>query len=408
MKEFSFTKNGDKILFVVALAVLAIGLFHVWRNSSRVIDAASPPVTIVFTQWWQPAAGPGGLAPAMPGSVSPHASEENILLNLIREFEDTHEGIRVILRYKSYEDLLVELLDIYDDNFQGDVLALDPLWISTLKKNETIEYASPPLLSFVNVLFYNIDILLEAGFIRPPNTRSEFVSYARTVAGMEGNRLPLVVDASGSRRLHDDVYPWIWSSGGQLTRDGSPQVNSPPVVNSLSFLTSLKNENLLVHGNKLEEFSRGNAAFMISSSRDIDFVRERLGDMSFDITNIPLPDNYAGQSYFGGMQWAIGINSASDHIEEARLFIDFLAERAHLLANNMGALPTGDGLPGSDPIHAKVWDIVMAWQPGEEYSALPWLEMEKIFDEELTSLFAGEMTAAQTAAAIQRRWAEQL
>ena len=389
MKDFIFAKWGDKLLFALALAVLATGLLRVWSNPPPPVIVEAPPATIVFTQWWE------------------NDLDKNILPQLIAEFESLHEGIHVVLSYKSYEDLLLKLFDMCEDIFPGDVFALDPRWVSELEDKGIIEYASPPLLSFINLLFYNIDILREAGFVRPPKSRTEFITHARTVAGMEGNRLGLVMDNSGSRRLYDDVYSWIWSSGGQLLRDGRPQINTRPVIDSLSFLASMKEEGLLVKGNKLEDFSSGRAAFMISSSKDIRFVRERLGKTSFDISNIPLPDNHTGRSYYGSAGWALGVNSNSAHREEARLFVGFLAERAHILANNTGAI-LGGSLPSRDPLYSKAWDIAMAWHSSKEFPALPWMELETIFSEELDYLFAGETTPAHAASAIQRRWTERL
>jgi len=388
MKYSDFIKRGDKLLFLVALAVLAVSVFR-GLYSTDLFTRTEPPITIVFTQWWD------------------RDIEDNFLLSLIRDFENQHEGIRISLSYKPYDELLFALTD-NNGIFPGDVLALDPLWISELEKNEIIQKASPPLLSFINVLFYNTGILRDAGFSMPPKSRTEFINYARTVAGLEGNRWGLVVDEKGSRRLYDDVFPWIWSAGTQLISGGRPTVNSRPVIDSLSFLAALKSEGLLVQGNKLEDFSSGKAAFMISSSRNIEFVRERLGDTSFDISNIPVPDNYAGRSLYGAAEWAIGVNSASVHEEEAKLFADFLIGEAHVLAEKTREMPGDRGLPRYAPFYSKAWDIAAVWEPAREFSGHPWLELEKVFSEELSSLFSGDLTPVQTAAAIQRRWSDLL
>jgi multiple sugar transport system substrate-binding protein len=395
MKNFVFKKRIDVLLLALALAVLGTGLLRIWYNSYISTVSEAPAVTIVFTQWWE------------------DDLQENILSDLIKEFEGLNEGIRVVLSFKSYEDLLLELLNNSENGFPGDVLALDPLWVPEFELRGIIEEVSPPFLSFINVLYYNIDILRDAGFSRPPKTRGEFINYARTVTDMAINLLDekrwgLVVDKSSSRRIYDDVYPWIWSGGAQLISDGRPVVNSRPVIESLSFLASLNSEGLILKGNKLEDFSSGRAAFMLSLARDIEFVRERMGDVSFDISTVPLPDNYAGRSFYGSAEWAIGISTISANKEEARLFVDFLTGKSAILADNAGALPMDGGQPSRDPFHSKIWDIAIAWNPTEEFSGLPWMELEKAFCEELSSLFEGELSATATAAAIQRRWGELL
>ena len=390
MKNFDLKKRGDMLLFILAIAVLAAGLFRFWYNPSEqtapVIDEP-PQATVVFTQWWE------------------DDLEENILLDFIEEFESLHEGIRVTLAYKPYEEIHLELFGAAEDGFTGDIFALDSLWTVELLEMGVIENASPPLLSFISVLFYNIDILLNAGFSRPPKSWGEFISYARIVAAMGGNHRGLAMGEADSRRVHDDVYPWIWSGGARLLRDGRPEVNSRPVVESLSFLASLNSEGLIVKGNKLEDFGFGRAAFMISSVRDIEYVRAFMGDESFDITTVPVPDNYAGQSFYGNAEWAIGISSASEYKEEARLFADFLAGKADILAENAGV---SSGAPGPDHFYSKAQEIAMAWDPALDFSGQPWKELEKVFGEELSSLFAGISSPAGTAAAIQRRWADRL
>ena len=390
MTNIDSRKRNDILLFALAIVVLAAGLFRLLYNSvvpENSIPARAPQASIVFTQWWE------------------DDLEENILLDLVEEFESLHEGIKVDLAYKSYEDLRLMLFDTSRDEFHGDVLAIDSLWAAELKDMGGIENVSPPLLSFISVLYYNIDILLNAGFSRPPKSWGEFINYSRTVAAMGGNRRGLAMSEGSSRRVYDDVYPWIWSGGARLINDGRPAVNTTPIIESLSLLASLNREGLVVQGNKLEDFGFGKAAFMISSVRDVKYVRAFMGDESFDISTVPVPDNYAGRSFYGNTEWAIGINPDSAHKEEARLFVDFLVEKSHFLAENAGAT---SALTGYAPFYSKAFEIAMAWEPATDFSGLPWMELEKVFSEELSSLFTGTSTPNGTASAIQRRWVDRL
>jgi ABC-type glycerol-3-phosphate transport system substrate-binding protein len=60
--------------------------------------------------------------------------------------------------------------------------------------------------------------------------------------------------------------------------------------------------------------------------------------------------------------------------------------------------------PAYDAFYSKVWDIAIAGETAQDFSALSWPELEESFKEELSALFAGKASAAETAAAIQKRW----
>ena len=396
MRNFNFRNYGDNLLFALALAVLITAVFHFAGRR----DNTPAVINIVFTQWWQ------------------EDIQGDFLQNLIAEFESLHEGIKVILNEKPYEELRQALFipAAYDDEndgetplFPGDVLALDPLWVPELFNRNAIESAESSFLSFINVLYFNIDILREAGFTRPPRTRSEFLTFARAIAARGGGPV-LGIDASGSRGIYDTVYPWIWAAGARLINNGIPLATTPPIVQSLSFLASLNDEGLIApHAlssdsqNRLEDFISGRTAFMIAPTRYIGRVRERMGDQAFGITTIPALDNQTTLPFLATVGWTIGVNSASAHKEEASLFSAFLAGRAPLLLNNVrGAIPTA---PGLDPFYSNIWEIALAGETAADFAGIAEEhKLEAVFREELSALFAGIATPAETAAAIQQRW----
>lgn len=424
MNKTVFAKYGDKLLFLAALAVLAAGIIRL-INREKPVEPPPPVVpVVVFTHWWD------------------SILDEDVLLGLKNEFESLHGDIVVIFDSKPYEELRRELFEAEPADLPGpdtgvetpqagillpgDVFALDALWIPELQKKGIIdkneappdldsretEDSPPQIFLFMNVLYYNIDILREAGFARPPRNRSEFLSYAKAVSG--NYRWGISMDNSSSRGLYDDIFPWIWSAGITLVNNGRPAVNTRQVIESLTFLASLKSDGLIApessSGNarqKIENFVSGRAAFMIAADGDLNYVRERMGDDAFSITLIPPPDNYAGRTFYSTAAWTIGVNPASPYREEARLFADFLAEKAAFLSDESGAMPKNISLqPQLDPFYSKLWDISIAGEAAQELSGLPWTELEKIFREELDALFAEETTPAQAAAVIQRRWEE--
>ena len=393
MNEF-FKKHGNKLYLLLLLLFLMAALFRLGIKLTNKSENNVQTPGIVFTQWWE------------------KESDKDILLEIISEFESLHDDFKIILNTCTYEDLRLALFQgtPLADNSPGDIIALDPLWVSELAKKEIIEKVNANSVSFINILYYNIDILKEAGFSRPPKTRSEFLAYARRIAGGKKNMAALALGMNSSRGIYDDVLPWIWSAGLQLINGGKPQVNSRSVVDCLSFLASLNNEGLLTPrsftadlAGKLDDFVSGKAAFVIAPANAIGFVREKLGDEAFGVTSIPVPDNYAGKSFFSASAWIVGVNSASAHKEKAKLFADYLAEKTAFISDRLKASP-GNGIPPAyDTFYSKVLDIAISGEIAQDFSDLNWVELEDGFKEELSALFAGK-SAAATAAAIQKRW----
>jgi len=388
--------GGKLILFLVLLFFVAL-LFRLRTKSTGKTETENVETpSIVFTQWWE------------------RDADKGIMTEIISEFENFHDDFKIILNTCSYEDLRLALLrgtPLGDSIYPGDVIALDPLWVSELEKNEVIENVNDNPVSFINILYYNINILKGAGFLRPPKTRGEFLAYARRFAGSKGSLAGLALGMNSSRGIYDDILPWIWSAGVQLIKDGKPQVNSRQVVDSLSFLASLYSEGLLTPQSftadftgKIDDFISGKAAFVIAPASEIGFIRERMGDEAFGVTSIPIPDNYAGKSFYSVSAWTVGVYSASAHKEEAKLFAAFLGENAAYLSERMKAIP-GNGVPPAyDAFYSKVWDIAIAGEMTQDFSDLNWAELEESFKEELSVLFAGKASAAETAGAIQKRW----
>lgn len=382
MKITDLIKNKDKLLLILALAVLAGALLR-FGTTKNVIHAKIP--RIVFTQWWE------------------DYLEKDTLQKLINEFEETHKGIEVVLSSVSYEDLEKGLFGSggtkNEQMLSGDLIALDMLWVPELLKNETIEGEwaenplqncfDAPLLSFINVLYYNIDSLREAGFSRPPKDRSEFIIYARALTDKEKDHWGLAMGLNSSQGIYNDIFPWIWSAGASLIKDGKPELSSRPVIESLSFLSTLKNEGLITPNalftgdeNKLEDFISRKAAFMIAPASDIEYVRKRMGDEAFGITSVPIPDNYTGKIYNATLGWTLGINKTSVYKKEAELLANFLAVKLSERAVSMQVNSS------RDPFFSKVWDITITGENAQDFKGLPWNELAEVFREEFSFLYA--------------------
>ncbi|MCL2602564.1 MAG: extracellular solute-binding protein, partial [Treponema sp.] len=321
----------------------------------------SDVIKIVFTQWWQ-------------GDLS-----DNSLQNLIAEFENQHEGIRIILNYTSFEDIRFELFnyDRSDSTLHTDVIALDPIWVPELLARGIIKSADAPILSFINVLYYNIDILRKAGFTRPPATRSEFLTFARAVSadGIYALTLSLGSDDTGARGVFDTVYPWIWASGAPLLQEGMPVLTSPQVVATLDFLSTLNAEGLIAPASfttstseVIEDFITGKTAFMVASSKHIPHIHARMGSDAFSITAVPPPSTPPRQPFFAASGWGAGVYAETVYPREAGMFAAFLSEKG------AGLLPGADWAllesTAEEPLYSKLWETALSGEVARDFSGI--------------------------------------
>jgi multiple sugar transport system substrate-binding protein len=232
----------------------------------------------------------------------------------------------------------------------------------------------------MDLLFYNIDILQAANFDRPPKTRAEFLTVARTIARTHEEQdivYGFALDLTGARR---NIYPWIWAAGGEICApprvaatdasrsDASP--NEPPVlsrttVDTIAFFAQLHSEGLLSPGRDnggLEKFAEGKVAMITGSARDIAFLQRRT--INFGITAIP--GTTQGKNRLGLSKIYAGISADCALPNEAWAFLSFIAEKSQVLAEALTAIP--GSIPADfprayilkDPLYSKAWDIFEA------------------------------------------------
>jgi len=279
-----------------------------------------------------------------------------------------------------------------------------------------------PLVSFMDLLFYNIDILTAAGFDSPPKTREEFTAYSRIVAGSNFGVSASAISLSRNDRnaLARDIFSWIWAGGSNFWINGEkPSLNTRTIVNDFNFFGVLNREGMLAPGvfettgqKRLEDFAAGKIAMMAAPAQVIPFLRERMNEGSFGITSIP--DANTGGRYSTGISSIYAAISANcEYTDEAWSFLVYLTEKSPLLCEALKAVPgkVSNLIPGDyvrdDPYYSKAWEIFEFAQIAEGFSGKPYAEeYESVFLEELQTFFESSRTAQQTVNAIQRRWDE--
>jgi multiple sugar transport system substrate-binding protein len=366
---------------------------------------------------------------------------------LIQEFEERDSGLRIRVKNPGAEGNgnrhLPDIVFFDESQFSALVREEALLSLNSYMRTETepgpgSDLRAIPLVSFMDLLFYNIDILRAAGFDRPPKTRAEFLACAKAVSGLQagtgdagasgaldvyGAALSLSPDDPLAPRR--DIFSWIWAAGVNpqpAAGAAGAYFGDRTAVDVIAFLGELNREGALAPGtfvktgaDRLDDFAQGKIAMMIASSRDIQWLRKEMGDAVFGVTNIPGSPS-TGKSGIGLSAIYAGVSAECDRPDAAWTLLRFFAEKGPVLAEKLGAAPgslpgifPGGGFPGDyireDPYYSKVRDIFEAAEIVQGFSGNPRAgELERIVREELRVFFERDRSPANTAAAIQRRW----
>jgi len=360
--------------------------------------------------------------------LSPQFEElfgQEITETLLQEFMKGKSGLRIrLLKLPEEKETVPDILIFDEGNYSALIDEGILAKLSSYSKNK--EQLAIPLVSFMNLLFYNIDILTAAGFDRPPKTRDEFLNYAKIVSGSNEDQLANTAGAAISLSLKDknamqrDIFSWIWASGGNFWQEGNrPVLNARTTSGDINFLGRLYNDRVLAYRifettgeQRLEDFANGNIAMMIASTGVIPFLRERMGDKSFGITNIP-GSGPSGKYNIGISSIYAAINVNCEYPDEAWDFLAFLEKQSRLFCDALKAVPGAVSgiIPGDyvrdDPFYSKSQDIFESSVIVQGFSGKPYAEeYENAFLEELQRSFRSSRTAEETITAIQRRWDE--
>ncbi|GHT90934.1 sugar ABC transporter substrate-binding protein [Spirochaetia bacterium] len=407
-------KQVDKILFVLAVVLLAVVLVVRVGFISGGSIVKEKRVNLVFTQLRESEWG------------------ETAVSSLIEEYERLNPAINIHRQLLSYDE--VRNASVETETAGPDIIVMEGRYLAEFIKAGTFSSLEPqlysemslgewvlPLVSSINVLFYNIDILKAAGFDRPPRNRMEFLRYAQAVSGSQQYGAALALSPADGRAVYRDVFSWIWAAGAALTSDGEPKFSGKQINDTLAFLAQLDKDGLLAPqsfiatgSQRIDEFAAGKIAMIAGSMEDIAKVQKVMKDGSFGITLIPAPADYAGKPVFGLSTWYAGIGAKSEYPDEAREFLLYLRENSGAIAEQIRVLPGSAAAPyiTADPFYAKAWDMYEAAGLVEELTAFPKVrELENAVREELEKMFAESRdavdlntAAANTAAAIQKRW----
>ena len=345
----------------------------------------------------------------------------NLTETLLSDFIRQNPDLQIKLSYPADENDREPDILIFDEGSYSALAAVNML--APLEAYLDFDAGSDamPLVYFMDLLFYNIDLLQTAGFDRPPKTRDEFIAYAKSVsAGKRAYGAAWGLSPRDRHAVSRDIFSWIWADGGDFWPAGNgPVINTRPLIFDISFFGSVYRGDILAPldynstgDQHIEEFAQGRIAMIVASTRAIPYLREKMGDGAFGVTTIPV-SGAAGKYSISLFGYYAAVNADCPYPDAAFKFLSFLAGKKKLLCEELKAVP-GDvsslfyaDYMKDDPFYSKARDIFESSNIVRGFSHLKEAdEYENIFRDELMLFFATTRTAQETAAAIQRRWDE--
>ncbi|UOQ49395.1 ABC transporter substrate-binding protein [Gracilibacillus caseinilyticus] len=214
------------------------------------------------------------------------------------------------------------------------------------------KYYGLPLTTNALGLFYNKKLLEEAGIEAPPKTWEELEQVAAALTTDEVKGFGL--SATRSEEATFQVYPFIYSAGGDYQH-----LDSPEVEEAFNFLKGMMDKGYMskdiitaTQDNLSRKFMEGDLAMMINGPWMIDQIAAK-EDLEFGITKIPKDEQYV--SVTGGDNIAI---TKDGDVDAAWDFVSWLFEPGQ---NERFAKETG-----YYPTRADVLDQAEYWQT-EQY-----------------------------------------
>lgn len=395
-----------------------------WALCSSVAFAQT---TIEFIQWWEPEMLAGSLR------------------RIMDDFEKANPDIKVTLVSGPYATTHDQIVVGAASGTLSDVVGLDGSWVNGLAKQGAITSLDAlmdqthydrsqiadivkvdghavmlPLATFVYPLFVNLDIAHQAGVDAVPTDRSAFAAAAKKMTDAGKNQygwvLPLSLQNPGG--IQNDVMSWVWASGQSMLKDGKPDLETPAITDTFTFLKSLQAAGVISPGifakreqEKVEEFANGRVGMMIDSLAHINLIRQRNPNLRFGISAIPAVDGFTSKRGLPYAAWGIGIADDSQHKAEAWKLVQYLMSpevngRLVSLANafpgNKNAKPD---FSKTDPLFAEAFKIYQTGYLANQFTGLPVAEdLMREMTIELQKMFDGRQSAQAAAANTQKQW----
>jgi multiple sugar transport system substrate-binding protein len=213
-------------------------------------------------------------------------------------------------------------------------------------------YGMPWLLD-TKYLYYNMDILKQAGFDNPPKTWEELLTQAQAIKDKGLVEFPIVWSWAQAEAAICDFTALLYGNGGKfLDENGKPAFNNEQGVAALEWMKKTIDDGLTnpaspsyLEGDVLNTFNQGKAAFGLNwlfmfDSANFDTANSQVTG-KVGITNIPVFASLGGNPPSASVDGSSGfsITATSPNVEAAWKYVVFLTNLDTQMKYSSNQLP---------------------------------------------------------------------
>lgn len=302
-----------KNVFVLALLVLTMALVAACGGSS----------------------GGGGNANSANLTVWGMGTEGESLKVLASDFMKQNPGIHVQVQAIPWTDAHSKLLTAVAGTQTPDIAQMGTTWMAEFAKTGALDtppssfsqssffpsawstavsngtaYGVPWYVD-TRVLFYRTDIAQRSGITHAPTNWDELLADARAMKQKGGSKYGIFLASNDWQEL----LPFIWQNNGQVYKSGQFTLNSPEVVQALSYYQTFFKDGLTPQTvspsfDVAQSFIQGSTPMFFSGPWNIGLIQQEGGaKMDGKWAVAPMPQKVSNTSFVGGSDLVVFKNS---------------------------------------------------------------------------------------------------
>ena len=300
---------------------------------------------------------------------------------VIADFEATHDDIDVTLQVESWENINDVIRTKVQSDQAPDVLNIDAFAgyvaddllysADEILSDETLadfqdsfvanasmdgKQYGLPFIASARALFYNEELLAEAGVAAPPPTGSERRTAAEPVSalgdGVYGYGLPL-----GSEEAQAEAGVWFFGAGGGYGDAETLTLNSPENVEAATFFGELAQSGATQpdagatdRTPLLDVFIQGKIGMIVGLPPTVGQIAEKNPDLQYGMAPIPTKDGEAMtlgvadhlMAFKNDDDKAEAIGTFLDYFYSADVYVPWVDAEGFLPTTKSGAAELGD------------------------------------------------------------------
>lgn len=403
--------------------------------------------------------------------------DKNTFNDLIAAYKVTHPNVNIQYRRLRYEEFEQELIEAFAEDRGPDIFSIHNTWIrkydtlttplpssltltfphieGSIKKELVVDLKTIPSITlrqlrnnFVDivyddvvvttydntgqaqnniyglplsidslVLFYNRDLLNNAGIPQPPASWSDFQEQVVKITKLDtkGNILlsgSAIGTSDNVERSTDILSLLMMQNGADMMTDGSvtfhlkpadqPERPFPPGQEALIFYTDFANPSKEVYtwnsemGDSMEAFVAGKTAFFFGYSYHIPVIKSRAPKLNYGITKAPQIEGNREINYAN--YWVEVVSKKTKYTDEAWDFIQFITS-ADQVPGYLEKSKRPTAMRGL--INSQLEDLDLSVFASQILTADSWYQgkdanaAETILEEMIDTVLAGDLTAKE-------------